>query len=116
MPLPATGPTTTPVVKAYLQITDADDDDALDVSVAAVNALVRELPVADRHNTTDPDPAWSGSVVLGATMLAARLWRRKDSPAGVAAFGEFGPVYVQRNDPDVAMMLELGDYARPAIG
>jgi hypothetical protein len=34
----------------------------------------------------------------------------------VAAFTAEGAVYVQRNDPDVAMLLQLGVYAPPVVG
>lgn len=115
--LPTPGPATVPAVKVHLDIDDARDDARLTSIVAAVNAIVRALPVA-RVAAGAED--WSGDevqhVVEGATMLAARLWRRKDSPDGIAAFGEAGPVYVQRNDPDIAMLLQLGAYARPAVG
>lgn len=122
MPLPATGPTTRAQVKAHLAISgdDARDDTRLDSIVAAVNSRVRDWPVAEKATADTQEAAdlagWPASIVEGVTMLAARLWRRKDSPAGVAAFGDFGPVYVQRNDPDVAMLLELGDWSRPQVG
>ena len=46
-----------------------------------------------------------------------RLYRRRNSPAGVESFSDIGgAVYVQRNDPDIAMMLGIGTYARPVIG
>lgn len=119
MALPATGPTTREKVKAHLRIRvdDTRDDVDIDGKVAAVNSRVRDWPVADKAALDTQEAAdeagWPASIVEGATMLAARLWRRGDSPAGVAAFGDFGPVYVQRNDPDVALLLELGDYSRP---
>jgi hypothetical protein len=34
----------------------------------------------------------------------------------VATFTADGAVYVQRNDPDVAMLLGLGAYAPPVVG
>lgn len=77
----------------------------LAATVAAVNALV------PRMARTPPD-----AVTLGATMLAARLYRRRNSPEGVATFTADGAVYVQRNDPDVAMLLGIGAYAPPVVG
>ena len=42
-----------------------------------------------------------------ATLIrAAALFKRKESPHGVAEFGEFGPVRISRNDPDVMALLE----------
>lgn len=59
---------------------------------------------------------WDTHTRLGAIMLAGRVYRRRNSPAGVEAMGELGPVYVQRNDPDIAQLLGLGRYARPQVG
>ena len=115
MALPEAGPATRTGAKARLSIDDAIDDDAIDDVVDAVNALVRQWPVSERVAHLDL-AHWPANIVTGANMLAARLWRRRDSPAGVVAFGDAGAAYVQRNDPDVAMLLELGAYARPAVG
>lgn len=119
MPLPDDGLTTATAIKAYASISDTEDDARLSVIVPAVEAVVRALPVCQEFNT-DPAtvgwPAAAAPIQLGATMLAARLLRRKDSPDGVAAFGDQGPVYIQRNDPDIALLLKLGDHAKPAIG
>lgn len=118
MPFPAEGPTTVAKVKGHLKIVDAVDDAALGDVVAAVNDLVESLPVAQPLNT-DPAPAdWSGAprITQGATMLAARLFERRNSPNGVAAFGDGATAYVQRNDPDVALLLRIGPYAKPGVG
>lgn len=55
-------------------------------------------------------------VAYGALLLAARLFARKGSPAGLASYGEFGPAAVLRLDPDVERLLSLGRHARPAVG
>lgn len=118
MTFPAAGPTSTELVKAHLRIGDAVDDGAIEPVVAAVNQLVRELPIAAPFDA-DPAPAsWAGGerIIQGATMLAARLWERRNSPNGVAVFSEAAPAYVQRNDPDVALLLKLGPYAEPTVG
>lgn len=120
MPFPNEGPTTAELVKAQLSIDPADDvdDDAIDRVVAAANQLVQELRIAAPFNT-DPAPAdWAAGarIVEGATLLAARLFERRNSPNGVAAFGDGGVAYVQRNDPDVAQLLRIGAYGRPAVG
>lgn len=117
MPYPADGPATLATVKTHLGIDDTTDDARITSIVAAVNTRVLSWPVA---GVAADAPDWAGPgvahLVQGATMLAARLFRRKDSPAGVAAFGDLGPVYVQRNDPDIALLLQLGAYAKPAVG
>lgn len=73
--------------------------------VDAVNALVPRMANGPR-----------AAVALGATMLAARLYRRRNSPEGVATFTGEGAVYVQRNDPDVGLLLGLGGNAPPVVG
>lgn len=116
MPMPDDGPADRAQVKAHLKIADNADDDALDDIVAAVNAVVRGLPVVRRLDATAEPFTWPANVTHGANMLAGRLFRRRNSPTGIEAFGANGPVYVNRNDPDVAMMLELGDHAKPSVG
>lgn len=115
----ANGPATTDAVAAMLRL-PADDPDLPGV-VSAVNAFVARLPFAT-NPPADPDadppepPTWPDDVTQGANMLAARLYRRRNSPAGVESVSELGAVYVQRNDPDVAMMLGIGGYAHPIVG
>ena len=113
--LPVDGPATVAGVKTHLGITDARDDVRLAAIVGAVNSRVRRWPVA----TLAVDLAdWSTApdVVEGATLLAARLFRRKNSPAGVETFGSEGAAYVVRQDPDVALLLRLGNHQGPAVG
>jgi hypothetical protein len=49
-------------------------------------------------------------------MLAARLFRRRNSPAGVEAMGPDGATYVMRNDPDIGQLLRLGSWQLPGLG
>lgn len=115
--LPEGGPATLENVKSYLAISDTRDDVDLEAIVGAVNAVVRCWPcVKVAVSPADWDTPAAGNVVRGAVMLAARLWRRKESPAGVEAFGSDGAVYVAKNDPDVALLLGLGPYAPPMVG
>jgi hypothetical protein len=98
---------------------DHDEDTLIAMFVDAVNAVVRDMPVVDQADT-DPAPEdWTGDglagVVLGANMLAARVYRRKDSAEGVATMAAGAPAYVMRNDPDIAQMLKLGDYSKPGV-
>lgn len=99
--------------------TKGPDVDAATIVAPAVRSFVESIP--DLPTVPDPgDPAltvWSDKVKLGATMLAARLVRRRNSPQGVAAFTEQGgAAYVSRTDPDVAQMLRIGAYAAPQVG
>lgn len=107
------GPATLPGVKALLRITTTDDDDLITAAVDGANAWVITLPAS----VPDAANEWLANTTYGATMLAGRLYRRRNSPAGVEAFSDLGgAVYVQRNDPDIAMMLRIGAYARPMVG
>lgn len=117
--LPPGGPAELEAVKLELRLTDSGDDAALSAIVAAVNAIIRRLPTANK--SADPltppiDREWFPPTVRGSVMLAARLFSRRNSPAGVESFGELGPVYVTRNDPDISLLLEIGAYAPPTIG
>ena len=118
--LPVGGPTTVPKVRVALSMPPADvrDDDELATIVAAVNSEVRTWRVAADAATDpfDPEATWPERIEHGATMLAARLFRRKGSPAGVESFGSLGAAYVMRTDPDIAMLLKLGSWTRPQVG
>jgi len=103
------GPTSVERVRTMLSLGE-DQDAALAGPVAAVNSLVRGWLKPDADGEWDPRHRW------GADLLAARLYRRKDSPAGVLPFGMEGAAYVQRNDPDVALFLEMGAYTAPRVG
>lgn len=122
-PLPEEGPASLSGVKRRLNIADTDheDDTELEDTVDAVNAVIRgdeetgldALPIVERFRGKEE---WSQRVVLGANMLCARLWRRKGTPGGVEVFGDGGFAFVRRSDPDVALLLQIGDEAKPAVG
>lgn len=101
-------PVTTSAVAGHLSLVEDDTDVNLQAAVDAVNDLLAEWIAPDRLTRR--------SVIHGGVMLAARVYRRRNSPAGVEALGEMGPVYVSRNDPDLAMMLGLGNYRKPMVG
>lgn len=106
--------TTTEMVRQYLALPEdgpAEDTTYLEATVAAVVSRV--------ESWLDPLPAgaeWPNHVRHGATMLAARVWKRRGTPSGVEATGEFGAFYVQRTDPDIAMLLGLGNHLAPKVG
>jgi len=113
-PTPVTPPTSATSVAGHLEWDDASDEalERLGPYVAAANALVRRL-----HEPRPDTGEYDDDFALGARMLAARLYKRRKSAEGVMAqFSVEGPVYVQRNDPDVAMLLQLGSWARPVVG
>jgi hypothetical protein len=57
----------------------------------------------------EPDPVTEASLIQ-----AARLFRRKDSPEGVAGSAEWGVVRLSRRDPDVWNLIE--PYILPGFG
>jgi hypothetical protein len=48
-------------------------------------------------------------------MLAARMFRRRNTPSGVEAMTD-QVVYVPRRDSDVDQLLRVGSYQLPAVG
>lgn len=109
-PAPApSGPATPAAVQAWLGPMPETTED-LAVVCNAVNSLIAQW-IGPAPETGHP-----AHVVQAAVMLAGRVLRRRNSPAGIETAGELGPVYVQRHDPDVAMLLGLGTYTRPRIG
>lgn len=111
--LPEGGPVHRAALKDQLGLTDSEDDAFLDRIVLAVNRKVRRWPVS---RYAAGEESWPADVVEGAMMLCVRLYRRRNSPSGVESFGAEGAVYVQRNDPDIGMLLELGTWSRPQVG
>jgi hypothetical protein len=109
---------TTGQVKAWLHLGDEGDDVLLGDVVAATNAWVAATAwVAGLPVPPDDDPAglWPADVTQGAVMLAARLYRRRNTPSGVEPFTD-GAVYLPRRDADVDLLLHLGYYAPPRVG
>jgi hypothetical protein len=52
-------------------------------------------------------PAIPAPVIQACLIKASRLFHRKDSPQGIAGFGDFGPVRLSRTeDADVEMLLD----------
>jgi hypothetical protein len=108
-------PTTVGAVRAHLGLTPARpvDDLALANAVAAANDLVAALrpdlssPAAIEEEDGDP---WPARADYAATLQAARLYGRRGSVQGVAAFAEVGVSLLPRLDPDVRLLLQLGEY------
>lgn len=121
-PVPVEVPATSlEAVKSYLAITDDRDDAMISAVVLAVNDQVEQWhgPPSIPAGTVDaPTLTYRPKHSQGATMLAARVTRRRNSPNGVEDYGSDlqGAIYTRSSDPDVAQLLELGRYERPAIG
>lgn len=91
-------------VIAWGGLTKVTPSDAVLIQVCeATLSHVQGLPVV--ADLPDPGASWPGSVVLGTVMLAARLYRRRNSPNGVETITADGVAYVARYDSDVARML-----------
>lgn len=101
-----------PAVKNWLRVGDDVDDDLLLEVTAATTAWVNGLPYVEGLGPTAP---WPADVRLGATMLAARMYRRRNTPSGVESTTD-GAVYLPRRDSDVDAMLRLGAWAEPEVG
>jgi hypothetical protein len=107
-------------VKTQLQLDAADvADDALVTACSAAVEPQVERARSDQFGGTPPTflPDWE--VYQAAVMLAARLVRRRNSPAGVETFGE-SVLYASRYDPDIARALRQGapgssGYAMPTV-
>jgi len=92
------------------------------------NALVRGEPITGlrrdrgcwstsrRVRVTAPWgwPAIPDQVVQACLIQSGRLFRRKDSPEGVAGSAEWGAIRLSRIDPDVQAL--LADFVLPGIG
>jgi hypothetical protein len=59
-------------------------------------------------------PTVPAEVSEATLILAQRLYSRKDSPTGVAGFGDYGVVRITAADADVARLLD--PYAKPSGG
>lgn len=105
-------------VADYLDLKQGATDQYLPPAVDAVNALVSRLP--DINLKQDPlDPTqtvWAADTVLGATMLGARIYTRRNSPNGIEALNESGATYVSRYDSDIARLLRIDGHELPRVG
>jgi hypothetical protein len=117
-------PTSVDRLKTHLGLTPGRpvDDAALADAVDAANDLIAQLR-ADLPQLVDQagqpvDPAtivWPPRCDEAATLQAARLYGRRGSVQGVAAFADAGVSLLARLDPDVRVLLELGEYQRSAF-
>lgn len=98
---------------------DGTGDIHLPGVVAATNSLIGRLPHIDTVDEVVEGvlmKVWAPTTILAATMFAARLYGRRNSPNGIEAVGEMGTSYVARYDPDIARMLYLDSFQFPQVG
>lgn len=104
-------------VRRWLHVTSADDPAVLDVveDCRLAAAAYCETQRPDLLDAAGTFTAGFG-VVQAGVLATARLYARKGSPAGIAAYSELGPFEILRIDPDVSRLLGVGRYAPPAVG
>lgn len=98
-------------VASWLNIGEVDEYLAL--VIPAVNLYVENLPNIDRDES---GVTWADTTRLGAIMLGARMYQRKNSPGGIEAAGEAGVTYVSRWDSDISRLLNIDSFKKPVIG
>lgn len=87
------------------------DDKHLVLIVPAVNSYVSSLPNIDLLE----DGSWAETTRMGAVMLAARWYRRKNSPGGIESAGDT-TTYIARYDSDISRLLNIDTFIKPVIG
>jgi hypothetical protein len=99
-------------VKAWLGIDPTLDtwDQMIGECLAATLAHVARLPVSRL-----PDSAAADDIRQGIVMLAARTFRRRNSPGGLESIGD-QITYVANYDPDIERLLRVGRQAAPGVG
>uniref|UniRef100_A0AAU2V8R2 Head-to-tail adaptor n=1 Tax=Streptomyces sp. NBC_00003 TaxID=2903608 RepID=A0AAU2V8R2_9ACTN len=98
-------------------------------AVAAINALA--VDTVPRLRARPPSPGtsssapvrqaddvqdWPEDIRAALLMQAQRLFARRSSPTGVAVYGDAGPAYVAKWDPDVERLLRIGSWSPPQVG
>jgi hypothetical protein len=106
-------PATVSTLRTYLGVDPAStvDEVAMGGAVAAANDLVQSLrPDLTTDGDGVPLPAWPPRCDQAALVEAARLYGRRGSVQGIAAFADVGVSMLPRLDPEVRSLLQLGEY------
>lgn len=83
------------------------------------HVLSHNLATAHKHicNRVKDDRLLHPDVQEAIILLASRLYKRRQSPEGVAGWNEMGIVRIMRTDPDISTLLELHlDVGRKVLG
>jgi hypothetical protein len=96
----------------WLRLPPNTDTDVLTDVCNAVDVWVNRLPCVVDGLADGED--WSYDIALGATMLAARFYRRRNSPSGIDTVTDAGAIYLPRRDADIDTLLRLNEYNMPA--
>lgn len=97
---------TAPEIIEYMQL---QNDDAPKLTVTIAREVSDQVTVW--HGDT-----WPPGVKLGALMLGARLYRRRNSSTGVESVGGDLGTYVSRFDSDLDRQLQINKWSPPAVG
>ena len=108
-------------VKAWLRIAGADtiDDDLLTRCAAAVEPQVQRAR-PDQYPAPTPQVAVppytpDAEVYQAAGMLAAKMYRRRNSPGGIESYGD-QVLYPARWDGEIDLALRTANRRLPAVG
>lgn len=104
--------TTVEAAGQWLQLTgDLGGDAVLSSCVTTANSVV------DRYIDPDQPVPSAADAHQAATMLAARLYRRRNSPEGVQGITPDGvAVGIVRTDADIARLLRIDTFTTPQVG
>jgi hypothetical protein len=110
---------TVSALRIYLGIDPAStvDEQAMTFAVDAANDQV----ITDRPDITlDPGtgavlPTWPARVEQASKIEGSRLYGRRGSIQGVAAFADVAVSYVPGTDPDYQMLMQIGRYQPPVV-
>ena len=107
--------TTAERVRGWLQLPPGDEDTIVNDCVDAANSIVGRY-VGEDVPTDETVPS-ATDCRIAATMLAARLYRRRNSPEGVQGITPEGvAIGIVRSDADIARLLRIDSYSTPMIG
>lgn len=99
-------------LKIYLGLDPANqhDAEAMQFAVDAANAQISQW----RPDLAKGDP-WEARAEQAALVQSARLYGRRGSVQGVAAFADVGVSLMPRLDPDLRSLLEIGEYQQSVV-
>jgi hypothetical protein len=108
-------PATVDALRTYLGLDPAStvDEAAMTAAVDAANDLVDQFrPDLTRDADGVALTVWPARVDQAAVIEGARLYGRRGSVQGIAAFADIGVSLIPRLDPEVRSLLELGEYQK----
>lgn len=107
--------TTNEAAGQWLQLTgDLTGDAVLTSCVKAANSVTARYVGDDLSDQTVPT---LDDAKQAATMLAARLYRRRNSPEGIQGITPEGiAIGIVRSDADIARLLRIDAYTVPQVG